>query len=149
MQFTSELELAGKTATGFRVPDNVVEGLGGGKHPKVTATVGGFTFRSSIARMGDAYWLGVSADRRAEAGIAAGETHTVEVALDTAPREIDLPDSLAAALSAAPEAAAFWGTLSFSNKRWHVEQVTSAKTEETRDRRIARSIDLLGQGRAR
>lgn len=46
-------------------------------------------------------------------------------------------------------AAAFWGTLSFSAKRWHTEQVTGAKTAQTRARRVARSIELLREGRAR
>jgi hypothetical protein len=43
----------------------------------------------------------------------------------------------------------FWKTVAYSNQRWHVEQLTSAKTGETRARRLARSLDLLRAGRAR
>ncbi|WP_020576184.1 DUF1905 domain-containing protein [Actinopolymorpha alba] len=52
MRFRPELESIGKATAGFEVPEPVVEKLGGGGHPKVTATVNGFTFRTSIARMG-------------------------------------------------------------------------------------------------
>ncbi|GAA1591182.1 hypothetical protein GCM10009742_42270 [Kribbella karoonensis] len=112
-------------------------------------TVNGFTFRTSIARMGGRYLLGVSAERRTEAGVAPGEVLDVEVELDTAPRELDVPEPLAAALAADPDAKAFWDTLSYSNRQWHVLQVTSAKTDATRDRRIEKSVGMLRDRRAR
>ena len=147
--FEAELELAGKSAAGFVVPDDVVDRLGGGGHPKVAVTVNGFTFRTSIARMGDRYLLGVSVARRAEAGIAAGEVHRVEVRLDTAPREVEVPADLAAALAANKTAKAFWDSLSYSKQSWHVLQVTGAKKAETRSARIEKSVAMLAAGRAR
>ncbi|NIK55622.1 DUF1905 domain-containing protein [Kribbella shirazensis] len=90
MKFTAELLATGKNTAGFEVPEPVVEALGGGARPKVSVTVNGFTFRTSIARMGGRYLLGVSADRRAEAGVAAGDVLEIDVELDTAPRELDL-----------------------------------------------------------
>jgi hypothetical protein len=66
----------------------------------VAVTVDGFTFRTSIAKMGGRFLLGVSAERRARAGIEAGQVFDVDVELDTAPREIEVPDDLAAALAA-------------------------------------------------
>ena len=147
--FGTELELAGKTAAGFGVPEEVVDELGGGGHPKVVVTVRGYTFRTSIARMNGRYMLGVTAARRAEAGIAPGEVHQVEVQLDTAPREVEVPGDLAAALSAKPEAKAFWDGLSYSNQSWHVLQVTGAKKQETRQARIEKSVAMLAAGRAR
>ncbi|MGZ0150002.1 YdeI/OmpD-associated family protein [Kribbella sp. WER1] len=149
MRFTAELLSTGKNTAGFEVPDEAVEGLGGGGRPKVSATVNGFTFRTSIARMGGRYLLGVSAERRTEAGVAPGEVLDVEVELDTAPRELDVPEPLAAALAGDPDAKAFWDTLSYSNRQWHVLQVTSAKTDATRDRRIEKSIGMLRERRAR
>jgi hypothetical protein len=149
MRFRAELQRSGRTATGFQVPDEVVVSLGGGGRPKVVATVNGYRFRSSIARMGDSYWLGVSAERRAAAGVEGGEVLDVDVELDVAPREIEVPDDLRAALDAAPAAKAFWETLSFSNQRFHVDQLTAAKTEETRARRLAKSLSLLAEGKAR
>lgn len=149
MKLTAELEPSGGTTAGYRVPEEVVEQLGSSRRPKVTVTVNGYTFRTSIASMGGQYWLGVSRDRREAAGIAAGETHELELELDTAPREIEVPEDLAQALAAEPEAAAFWETLSFSNQRYHVEQVTGAKKPETRAKRVTKSVTMLREGRAR
>jgi Bacteriocin-protection, YdeI or OmpD-Associated/Domain of unknown function (DUF1905) len=149
IRFRAELELAGKTAAGFEVPDHVVADLGGGGHPKVVVTVNGFAFRTSIARMGGRYLLGVSAARRAEGGIEPGATYDVEVCLDTAPREIEVPQDLDAALSADPRAREFWDGLSYSKQSWHVLQVTGARKPETRQARIERSVAMLAEGRAR
>ena len=149
MKFTAELEGTGKTAAGFEVPAEIVEALGGGAHPKVSVTVNGFTFRTSIARMGGRYLLGVSGERRTAAGVAAGDVLEVDVVLDTAPREVDVPEEFAAALAGDAKAQEFWQTLSYSKQQWHVLQVTGAKTEETKARRIEKSIGMLREGRAR
>jgi hypothetical protein len=149
MRFRAELQQNGATATGLEVPNEVVEGLGGGGHPKVVATINGYAYRSSIAKMGSSYWLGVSAERRAAAGVAGGDVLDVEVELDTAEREASVPDDLAAALERAPAAKAFFEGLSFSKKQWHIQQVEGAKAPETRARRVARSVEMLGEGRAR
>ncbi|MGW1341644.1 YdeI/OmpD-associated family protein [Kribbella sp. NPDC002412] len=149
MKFTAELEGTGKTAAGFEVPAEIVEALGGGAHPKVSVTVNGFTFRTSIARMGGRYLLGVSGERRTAAGVAAGDVLEVDVVLDTAPREVDVPEEFAAALAGDAKAQEFWQTLSYSKQQWHVLQVTGAKTEETKARRIEKSIGMLREGQAR
>lgn len=149
MRFTSELESAGGNKAGFVVPDAVVDGLGGGGHPQVAVTVDGFTYRSSIARMGERYMVGMSTDRRAAAGVTVGDTYEVEIELDTAPREVELPDDLGAALDGDPVAKAFWDTLSYSKQQWHVLQVTGAKKPETRAKRVAASVAMLAEGRAR
>jgi hypothetical protein len=149
MKLKAELESTGGNTTGFRVPDEFVAELGGGGRPKIVATVHGHRWRTSIARMGGEYWLGVSAANRAGAGVQAGEVLEVDVVLDTAAREVEVPDDLARALAADPAARAFWDGLSFSNKRYHVEQITGAKTDATRERRVVRSIELLRSGKAR
>lgn len=149
MRFSAELESTGKNTAGFEVPGKVVEGLGGGGHPKVSVTVDGFTFRTSIARMGGRYLLGVSADRRAESGLEPGRVFDVDVELDTAPREVELPDDLATALAEDAQAKTFWDTLTHSKQSWHVHQVTSAKKAETRTARVEKSIAMLRDGRAR
>jgi hypothetical protein len=149
MKFTAELESSGKNTAGFEVPAEIVEKLGGGGHPKVSVTVNGYTFRTSIARMGGRFMLGVSAERRTAAEVSAGDVLEVDVELDTAPREIDVPEEFAAALADDPAAEAFWQTLSYSKQQRHVLQVTGAKTEETKARRIEKSIGMLREGRAR
>ena len=149
MRFRTTLVQSGKTATGFRVPDEVVESLGAGKRPAVTVTINGFTYRSTLAPMGGETWVGVSAENRAGAGVSGGDEMEVELALDTAPREVVVPDDLAAALDAVPAARATFDGLSYSNRRWHVLQVDAAKTHETRQRRIAKSVATLEAGRPR
>lgn len=149
MRFRAELESTGNTTAGFEVPESVVTELGGGGRPKVAVTVNGYEFRTSIARMGGRYLLGVSAERREAAGVAAGDVLDVDVVLDTAPRVIEVPDDLAAALAEEPEAQAFWNTLSYSKQQWHVLQVTGAKAADTRARRVAKSVAMLREHRAR
>ncbi len=149
MRLTAELIGTGGTTTGFRIPDEAVAELGGGGRPKVVVTVNGYAYRSSIARMGGEYWLGLSADRRAAARVEAGDVLELEIVLDTQERTIDVPEDLAAALEREPAAKAFFDGLSFSNKRYHVEQITGAKTEATRERRVAKAVQILGEGRAR
>jgi antitoxin component of MazEF toxin-antitoxin module len=140
---------SGRTATGIQVPDEVVQALGAGKRPAVKVTVNGYTYRSTVAVMGGASMISLSAEHRAAAGVAGGQEVEVDIDLDTAPREVSVPADLAAALDAEPAARRTFDGLSYSNKSWHVLQVEGAKTEETRQRRIARSVDILKQGRAR
>jgi bifunctional DNA-binding transcriptional regulator/antitoxin component of YhaV-PrlF toxin-antitoxin module len=143
MRFRASVDLHGKTATGIVVPPEVVESLGGSKKPKVTVTINRFSYPSSIASMGGRFLLPVSAEVRAGAGIAAGDTVDVEVELDTSVRTVEVPTDLAAALKAAPAAKKAFDALSYSNQRRHVLAVEGAKTAETRARRIAKVVDEL------
>lgn len=130
--------------TGIEVPADVVEALGAGKRPPVVVNVNGFEYRSTVAPMGGRYLLPFSAARRNESGIKGGDAIDVELTLDTAPRTVDVPDDLRAALDASPTAAAGWEKLSNSNRKAQVESVRGAKAAETRARRIAAIVAKLG-----
>ncbi len=150
MRFHTTLLQSDGTATGIRVPDEVVESLGAGKRPPVRVTLNdGYTYRNTIAVMGGVYMVGVSAEHRAASGVAGGDEIDVDIELDTAPRTVEVPPELVAALDADPAARATFDRLSNSNKGWHVTQVTSAKTDETRERRIAKSVAALREGKPR
>jgi hypothetical protein len=149
MRFRTTIQQSGKTATGIQVPEDIIQTLGAGKRPAVKVTINGYTYRSTVAVMGGAYMVGVNAEHRAAAGVAGGDEVDVEMELDTAPREVTVPADLAAALEAEPDARRTFDGLSYSNKSWHVLQVAGAKTDETRQRRIAKSVAVLKQGRAR
>ena len=149
MRFHTTILQGDKTATGIQVPDHVVEALGAGKRPKVLVTIRGYTYRSSIATVSGAYMVGVSAENRAGAGVAGGDEVDVDIELDTAPREVTVPADFAAALDAEPNARRTFDALSYSNKSWHVLQIDGAKTDETRQRRIVKSIEALRDGRVR
>ena len=149
MRFRTTIVQSGKNTTGIQVPGEVMEALGAGKRPAVTVTVNGYRYRSTVASMGGVAMVSLSAEHRAGAGVAGGDEVEVDLELDSAPREVEVPADLAAALDAEPGARSTFDGLSYSNRSWHVLQVTGAKTDETRRRRIARSVDLLKQGRAR
>jgi antitoxin component of MazEF toxin-antitoxin module len=135
--------------TGIEIPEEIVLGLGAGKRPPVVLTVNGYAYRNTVAVMGGAYMVGLSAAHREASGLAGGDAVEVDVELDTAPRTVEVPPDLAAALDADPAARATFEGLSNSNKGWHVSQVTGAKTDDTRQRRIARSVAALSAGRQR
>jgi hypothetical protein len=149
VRFHTTIKQSGKTATGIEIPEKIVEALESGKRPAVKVTINGYTYRSTVAVMGGVYMVGVSAEHRAGAGVAGGDKVDVDIELDTAPREVSVPADFAVALDAAPKARKTFEGLSYSNKSWHVLQVTGAKTDETRQRRIEKSIAMLRQGRAR
>lgn len=149
MKYHGTLQPTGKTTTGFIIPDEMVEQLGGGKRPPVKVTIGSHTWRNTIASMGGQFWLGVSAENRAAANVAAGNEVDVEIELDIEPRELEVPADFAAALDAVPEARTFFDGISYSNRRWHVMNIDGAKTDETRQKRIAKSVEMLREGRAR
>jgi hypothetical protein len=143
MKFRTTIRASGKTATGIPVPDWVVQELGAGKRPPVTVTVGGHTYRSSIASMGGAFMISLSAENRARSGVAAGEEVEVEVELDTAPRQVSVPEDLVRAFGQDSAARRAFEALSYSKQRWHVLGIEGARTPETRARRIAKSVAIL------
>jgi hypothetical protein len=148
MEFRTTVELNGKTATGVRVPEEMVDSLGSGKRPAVRVTIGGYTYRSTIAPMSGAFFIPVSGEVREASGVKAGDEVTVGVELDTEPRTVEIPADLAAALDKAPEAKTFFESLSYSNKRRFVLPIEGAKTAETRERRILKAIEQLNTGKA-
>ena len=137
MRFSTTVELHGKTATGMVVPPAVLESLAAGRKPAVTVTVCGHTYRTTVGSMGGQFLLPLSAENRTAAGVAAGDAVEVDVELDDAPREVEVPADLAAALDAEPPARARFEALSYSGRRRHVLSVEGARTEATRQRRVA------------
>ncbi|GAA2863649.1 YdeI/OmpD-associated family protein [Paenarthrobacter ilicis] len=146
MKFTTTIVGDGNKA-GIEVPPDVVDGLGGGKKPPVVVTMNGQSYRSSIAVMGGKFMVGVSAANRKLTGVEAGDTLEVDLEVDTEPRVVEVPEDLAAALDAEPEAKAFYSTLNYSSQRRYVEPIGDAKTEETRARRIAKVVSDLKAGK--
>lgn len=147
MQFRATIQLNGKTATGIRVPPEIVASLGPSKRPAVRVTINGYTYRSTVAPMGGEFMLPVSAEIRERAGVAAGDEVDVDIELDAAPREVTVPPDFADALDRDADARRFFDGLSYSNKRRHVLSIEEAKTAETRQRRIAKAVSLLREGK--
>jgi len=146
MRFHATIALHGKTATGIEVPADVMAALGAGKRPKVTVTINGFSYPSTVGAMGGLSLIPISADVRAKARVAAGDEVDVDVVPDTEPRTVEIPADLAVALDAAPAARAAFDKLSYSGQRAHVLAVEQAKTADTRARRVAKVITDLSAG---
>jgi len=144
MQFRGTVQLDGKTATGIRVPEEIVAALGGGNRPRVRVTLAGYSYQTTVARMRGEFVFPVSAAVREQAGVAAGDEVEVGIELDdTAPRQLDVPVELAAALERDPAVRKTFERLSYSNKKRHVRAVAGAETEETRQRRLGKILDEL------
>jgi hypothetical protein len=145
MDFRTKVVRGGVNATGLQVPDDVVEQLGAGKRPPVQVTVGGYTYRTTVAPMGGAYWVPLAAEHREAAGVAAEQEVDVRIELDTAPREVVLPEDLANAMDDA--ARSTYDRLAYSHQKEWVRWVEEAKKPETRATRIEKTVASLREGK--
>lgn len=147
MKFHATIEGAGKTATGIRVPDEVVAALGPSRKPAIRVTINGYSHRTTVATVSGRFMFGVPPEVRAGAGVAAGDGVDVEIELDTEPREVTVPAELAAALDRDAAARQRFEGLSYSAKRRLASPIADAKTEETRQRNLAKAISELREGK--
>lgn len=141
MRFNGTMSQLGSN-TGIEVPPEVLEQLAGGRRPAVSVVVNGFAYRSTVGSMGGRSLIPFSSDKRAETGIGGGDPIEVELTLDTAPRTVELPPDLAAALDAAAARGAF-DALAPSQRKAQAGGVESAKAPETRRRRIEAIVAKL------
>ena len=144
-RFKAVLQVEGKTATFIEVPLDV-PAIFGGKRVPVTGTINGFPFHSTIAAYGDRFYLPVNKEVREGARASAGETVTVELERDEAPRTVELPGDLADALKASPDAGKKFKGLSYTHQKEYVSWITEAKRDATRRTRVERTISMLRAG---
>jgi hypothetical protein len=125
------------------VPDAAIAALGGGRRPPIVVEVNGHRYRSTPAVYGGRTLLGFRRDVEAAAGLRAGQRVELLFELDEQPREVAVPADLEAALRAVPGAEAAFAALSFTRRREQVDAVESAKSDETRRRRVERVVTTL------
>src|SRR4051794_26868490 len=130
---------------GLVVPFDV-KALWGEARPPVRGTVNGHEFRSRLMVYGGETWLGLTNAFRAAAGVQAGDEVEVELDRDDAPREVAVPPELQKELDADDEARAAFEKLSFTHRREYAEWIASAKRADTRERRLARALEMLRAG---
>ena len=143
VRFSTSVSATGGATTGLEVPAEVVDALGGGRRPRVVVTLNGYRYRTSIGVVGGRSLLPVSAEVRQRAGVAAGDAVEVEVEVDDAPRVVEVPEDLAAALAAEPGTAEAFAALSPSARQRLVLAVEGAKAPATRARRVAATVEGL------
>ncbi|MBP1995389.1 YdeI/OmpD-associated family protein [Paenibacillus eucommiae] len=142
---TAIMKAQGKNATGISVPNEVIAALGGQKKPSVTVSLNGYTYRSTVAVMGNEFLIPLSAAHREASGLSAGEQVEVTLELDLEPRTVEIPNDLMTALSAQEGAIEAFEALAFSKRKEFVRQVNDAKTQETRERRIMGVVAKLSE----
>ena len=145
-RFRAELKLEGNTGTYLEVPLDVAAVFGRAR-PPVRGTINGSPLRSTIAKYGDTYFLVINRKVREAAGVSAGETVDIELGLDTKARTVRVPNDLASALDKQTRAA--FDRMSYTHRREYVEWIEGAKRAETRQRRIAKAVELIGEGNPR
>ena len=147
VHFTTTVAVSGNN-TGIVVPPELIRELGAGARPPVLVEVNGYSYRTTVGVMKGTHMIGISMAIRKATGLAGGDPIAVSLTLAHTPREVNVPDDLAQALAAAGTEQ-FFGSLSNSVQRFHVDTINGAKTDETRRRRIDKAIALFLQGRPR
>jgi antitoxin component of MazEF toxin-antitoxin module len=140
---TTVMKAEGKNATGLSIPPEVIAALGKSKKPSVKVSLNGYTYRSTVAVMGNEFLIPLNAAHREAAGLQAGDPIEVTLELDLEPRTVEIPDDLKAALSARVGALEAYEASAYSKRKEFVRQVEDAKTQETRERRISGIVDKL------
>jgi hypothetical protein len=142
--FRVRLRDAGGGGAVFDLPARAAAAaLGERKRPRVTVTIGDYTFRTTVAVYGGQPMIGVNKGHRAAAGIGVGDTFDVLVALDEEPRVVEVPTDLAQALAADGAAQVAFDKLSYTHRREYVEWIAEAKRPATRARRVAETVDRV------
>jgi Bacteriocin-protection, YdeI or OmpD-Associated/Domain of unknown function (DUF1905) len=136
--------------TAVVLDDEQVAAVGqGAKRFPVLATVNAYTWRTTVVRMRGEFLVGLSRAVREQAGVVAGDTVTVDLALDTAPREVELPEALANALAADPAANVAFDALAYTHRKEYARWIGDAKRDETRERRVNQAVQMLHEGKRR
>jgi antitoxin component of MazEF toxin-antitoxin module len=135
--------------TGIVVPEEVIGQLAAGKRPAVLVDVNGYQYRSTVAVMGGRHMISISAAIRQATGLKGGDPIRVTLTVADAPPEVKVPEDFAQALAADERARAFFGELSNSMQRYHIDNINAAKSAETRQRRISKAIALFRDGKQR
>jgi hypothetical protein len=147
MAITFTATLMAESGTFFEVPPHIMTSLGGGKRPAVRVDIKGVELRTTIAVYGGRSFIGVRREIREAAHVIPGEEVELSVEIDAKPRIVELPEDLAVALVADPEANRIFESLSFTNRTEYVGWVMAAKRRDTRERRVAEAPGLLKRGR--
>jgi hypothetical protein len=130
------------------VPKAVATKLGLKGMPKINAVIAGTPYRGSLMPMGDGtYCIGVLRSIQDAAGVGAGDSITIDLELDTAPRTVELPPDLAIQIARDEKATAAWEAMSYTNKKEMARSLEEVKRPETRERRLAQALEALRESR--
>jgi antitoxin component of MazEF toxin-antitoxin module len=149
VRFTTTLQRRGPAAAVVLDEATVDEVGRGAKRFPVVATVNGYTWRTSVTRMGGEFLLGLSREVRQGAGVEAGDDVEVRIEGDDGPRDVEIPAALAEALNADKKAKVAFAGLAPSHRKEYCRWIGEAKREETKVRRAQQALELIRQGKSR
>lgn len=118
----------------------------GEARPAVAGTLNGTPFRGRLSVYGGATYLGLNKEVRDAAGIDVGDSVDVVLDRDEAPREVEVPSALLAAFERDSAAEAAFDKLAFTHRKEYARWIAEAKKEETRERRVAKALEMLKRG---
>jgi hypothetical protein len=113
------------------------------------ATINGYSWRTTVTPMRGEFLLGLNRAVRESAGVQTGDTVEVTVELDTAPRDVDVPDALTSTRADDPRAKAAFEGLAFTHRKEYPRWIAEAKREQTHERRVAQALEMRRQGKTR
>jgi Bacteriocin-protection, YdeI or OmpD-Associated/Domain of unknown function (DUF1905) len=149
IRFKTQLQARGNAAA-VVLDDAQVKLVGeGAKRFPVIATVNGYTWRTSVARMGGEFLVGLNREVRQASDVQAGDDVDVMLELDGAPRVVEVPEVLAAALAADPQSEAVFGRMAFTHRKEYARWIAEAKREDTRQRRVQQALEMIRAGQTR
>ena len=134
--------------TGIEIPDEVIESLNAGKRPSLMVRVNGYEYQNTPGVMDGKTMLSFSSEHRNNSGLKGGDKIHVELAVSTTQRKVEMSDAFLKALQDS-NTLEFFNSLSNSLQRYHCDLINGAKTEETRQRRIDKAINLFKEGKKR
>jgi hypothetical protein len=149
VRFTDTLVARGPAAAVVLESEHIAAVGEGAKRFPVVAMVNGYRWRTTVTRMRGEFLLGLNRAVRREAGVEVGDTVDVELELDTAPREVEVPEPLASALAEDSKASEAFDRLAYTHRKEYARWIEEAQREETRRRRVAQALEMLRQGRTR
>ncbi|GAB3849974.1 hypothetical protein GCM10028822_14680 [Hymenobacter terrigena] len=132
------------------IPFSVPEVYGKRGQLPVHVTFDGYPYQGSAVPLGDGHHaLLILKQIRKAIDKTIGDTVRVTMSHDTAVRKMTPPDDLAEQLATNPKAAAYFDKLAYTHQREFVRWLEGAKRPDTRARRLAETVEMLGQGRKR
>ncbi len=148
IEFETELKPAGPSGDSayVDVPERAAGVFGSKARTSVRGTIDGFSFRSSIFPRGDgSFYMAVNKEMRAATGANRGDRVQLTLERDDTPRELDVPADLGDALGHDAAARSAWEAMSYSRRKEYVDWILEAKRDETRTRRVEKSVSMVAE----
>ncbi len=149
--FDAVLELESENGGVYFLVPPTVDTTSGPRGPlKVRVRIDGFPLQTALSTLTDGT-PGIVVPRvvRNAVGKTWGHTVHVELARDTAPRQVSVPEDFADALLITSGAREKFERLSYSHQREYVRWVEAAKKDDTRRKRVVEAAEMVAAGKKR